>query len=227
MKASYGVQDVLPAVVQLAQTAMRAELGKVTLDKTFEERGALNRTIVSLINEATSGAWGVDCLRYEMRDITPPPGVQRAMEMQAEAERRKRATILDSEGAQQSVVNRAQAAAQETVLASEAALVSARNTAAGAAVAVEQHATALAQYLRTVGNVLGGEQEAAALRLGETYVNALASLAERSQTNTLVLPGGGLEVGSAITQALGIFGAAQAGGGAVGAVESRVGGPGK
>eukprot|EP00854_Cymbomonas_tetramitiformis_P021872 gene21872-26331_t len=97
VRASYGVENPLYAIVQLAQTTMRSELGKISLDKTFEERDTLNANIVKAIN-AASGDWGVECLRYEIRDITPPRSIQAAMEMQAEAERRKRASILESEG---------------------------------------------------------------------------------------------------------------------------------
>uniref|UniRef100_A0A8R7R383 Band 7 domain-containing protein n=1 Tax=Triticum urartu TaxID=4572 RepID=A0A8R7R383_TRIUA len=97
-RASYGVENPIFAVIQLAQTTMRSELGKITLDKTFEERDTLNEKIVRSINEASTD-WGLKCLRYEIRDISPPPGVKNAMEMQAEAERRKRAQILQSEGA--------------------------------------------------------------------------------------------------------------------------------
>jgi regulator of protease activity HflC (stomatin/prohibitin superfamily) len=98
--ASYGVEDPLYAVTQLAQTTMRSELGKITLDKTFEERESLNKNIVESINQA-SEAWGIKCLRYEIRDIAPPKSVKAAMDMQAEAERKKRAEILDSEGERQ------------------------------------------------------------------------------------------------------------------------------
>lgn len=95
--ASYGVENPIYAVIQLAQTTMKSELVKITLDKTFEERDTLNYNIVKSINEAAE-TWGLKCLRYEIRDITPPDGVKKAMEMQAAAERKKRAQILESEG---------------------------------------------------------------------------------------------------------------------------------
>ena len=104
LQASYGVSDAIFAVTQLAQTTMRSELGKMTLDKTFEERETLNASIVEAINHASS-PWGLQCMRYEIRDIMPSPSVKAVMDMQAEAERRKRAQILDSEGEQQAEMN--------------------------------------------------------------------------------------------------------------------------
>ncbi|MEW5314853.1 MAG: hypothetical protein WDW38_006318 [Sanguina aurantia] len=111
VNASYEVDNALFAVGQLAQTMMRSELGKLTLDKTFEERGSLNANIMLSIGDATA-AWGLECLRYEIRDITPPRGIVVAMELQAEAERRKRASILESEGQKQSMINVAEAEKQ-------------------------------------------------------------------------------------------------------------------
>jgi len=119
--ASYGVEDALFAVGQLAMTSMRSEIGKITLDKTFEEREALNAAIVRALNGAAQVAWGVRCLRYEIKDISPPQGIVAAMELQAEAERRKRAAVLESEGAREARVNVAMAEKQRVVLASEAA----------------------------------------------------------------------------------------------------------
>merc|ERR1719310_1546502 len=114
-EASYGVHDPIFAIMQLAQTTMRSEIGKMTLDKTFEEREAINLSIVTSINEAAS-AWGIQCLRYEIRDIIPPASIKQAMEMQAEAERRKRAEILTSEGDRQSEVNLAEGKRQSAIL---------------------------------------------------------------------------------------------------------------
>lgn len=109
-------------VFQLAQTTMRSELGKITLDKTFEERDTLNENIVKSINEAATD-WGLQCLRYEIRDISPPPGVRAAMEMQAEAERRKRAQVLESEGERQANINIADGKKNSVILESEAAMM--------------------------------------------------------------------------------------------------------
>ncbi|KAK9292641.1 hypothetical protein L1049_020618 [Liquidambar formosana] len=117
--ASYGVENPIYAVVQLAQTTMRSELGKITLDKTFEERDTLNVQIVEAINVAAKD-WGLQCLRYEIRDISPPRGVRVAMEMQAEAERKKRAQILESEGKRQANINIAQGEAEAILVRAEA-----------------------------------------------------------------------------------------------------------
>jgi len=117
-QASYGVKEPIFAVTQLAQTTMRSEIGKMTLDKTFEERDTMNAAIVSIVNEAAQ-AWGVQVLRYEIRDIIPPPSIKQAMEMQAEAERRRRAEVLQSEGDRQSEVNLAQGRRQAAILRAE------------------------------------------------------------------------------------------------------------
>ena len=118
-KATYGVDDYVFAVTQLAQTTMRSELGKMELDKTFEERDLLNTNIVAAINQASS-AWGVQVLRYEIKDIVPPQSVMQAMEAQMKAERVKRAQILESEGDRQSAINRAEGEKASVVLAAEA-----------------------------------------------------------------------------------------------------------
>merc|ERR1719201_1688035 len=117
-EASYGVHEPIFAVMQLAQTTMRSEIGKMTLDKTFEERMALNAAIVSTVNDAAI-TWGIECLRYEIRDIIPPTSIKQAMEMQAEAERRRRAEVLQSEGDRQSEVNLAQGKRQAAILRAE------------------------------------------------------------------------------------------------------------
>lgn len=126
------MEDPRFAVMQLAQTTMRSELGKITLDKTFEERESLNANIVNAINDA-SRAWGISCLRYEIRDITPPTSVKAAMDMQAEAERRKRAEILESEGEREAAINTAEGKRQSIVLRAqgEAQAIIARANASG------------------------------------------------------------------------------------------------
>ena len=118
-KATYGIDDYVFAVTQLAQTTMRSELGKMELDKTFEERDILNTNIVAAINEA-SGPWGIQVLRYEIKDIVPPLSVMEAMEAQMKAERVKRAQILESEGDRQAAINRAEGEKASVVLAAEA-----------------------------------------------------------------------------------------------------------
>merc|ERR1719172_560900 len=135
---------------------MRSELGKITLDKTFEEREALNSNIVSMINEA-SRAWGVQCLRYEIRDISPPAGVKAAMELQAEAERRKRAHVLESEGQMQSKINLAEGEKQRRILQSEAQLTETVNRAKGDAEAILRKAKATSEGIEKVSASLQSE----------------------------------------------------------------------
>ncbi|KAM0846211.1 hypothetical protein ACQ4PT_055819 [Festuca glaucescens] len=180
--ASYGVENPVFAVIQLAQTTMRSELGKITLDKTFEERDTLNCNIVKAINEAATD-WGLKCLRYEIRDISPPLGVKKAMEMQAEAERKKRAQILESEGAMINEANRAKGAAESILSKAEA-------TARGIKMVSESFKTE-------------GAVEAASLRIAEQYIQAFSLLAKH--TNTMLLPSDAGNPGSMIAQALHIF----------------------
>ncbi|XP_047328713.1 stomatin-like protein 2, mitochondrial [Impatiens glandulifera] len=180
--ASYGVENPVYAVIQLAQTTMRSELGKITLDKTFEERDTLNEKIVVAINEAAKD-WGLKCLRYEIRDISPPKGVRAAMEMQAEAERRKRAQVLESEGFRQSNINKAQGEA-------EAILAKARATAEG----IDMVSKAL--------NESGGV-EAASLRIAEQYIGAFGQIAKEG--TTLLLPASVSNPASMMAQAMSIY----------------------
>ena len=202
--ASYGVEDPMFAVMQLAQTTMRSELGKITLDKTFEEREALNSNIVSMINEA-SRAWGVQCLRYEIRDISPPAGVKAAMELQAEAERRKRAHILESEGQMQSKINLAEGEKQRRILQSEAQLTETVNRAKGEAEAILRKARATSEGIEKVSKSLHtqGGADAAALRVAEQYVEAFGKIAK--ETNTVLLPSNAGDPSSMIAQALSVF----------------------
>ena len=201
--ASYGVSDAAFAVVQLAQTTMRSELGKITLDKTFEERASLNAAIVASIQDACAD-WGLRCMRYEIRDIQPPPGVRAAMELQAEAERRKRAQVLESEGARQSAINVAEGDAARVVLESQAAREDAVNRAEGQAAAVAALAEADAGAIRAVALAIReGGSDAAALRLAERYVSAFGSLA-RSST-TMLLPSQAGDASAMVASALGIY----------------------
>ena len=177
--ATYAVSDWRFAVMQLAQTTMRSEIGKITLDNTFEFRESLNAAIVRSIQDAAR-AWGLTCLRYEIRDIAPPPGVRAAMELQAEAERRKRAQVLESEGVRQSAINVAEGGKARAVLESEAERVGAVNRAAGEAAAIRERAAATAEGLDVVAAALGrgGGADAAALRVAEQYVAAFAGIAK-------------------------------------------------
>ncbi len=207
-QASYGVRDPLYAISQLAQTTMRSELGKITLDKTFEEREILNTNIVQSINEASS-VWGIQCLRYEIKDITPPANVRTAMELQVAAERQKRAEVLDSEGKRQSQINIAEGIKQEVVLKSEAAMTDQINRAKGEAEAILAVAKATAEGIEMVAASIdkAGGEKAVALKLAEQYIEAFSNLAKES--NTILLPAQTGDAGSMVAQALSVFNAIQ------------------
>jgi regulator of protease activity HflC (stomatin/prohibitin superfamily) len=203
-KASYGVEDPYMALTLLAQTTMRSELGKLSLDKTFEEREMLNSRIVDSINEAAA-AWGMQCLRYEIRDINPPANVRKAMELQAEAERRKRAQILDSEGEKESEINVAEGQKRAKILNSEALQLEQINRAHGEAEAMLARARATAQAIRIVAAEMQqkGGRDAVALRIAEQYVQAWSKLAKEG--NTLIIPANLNDVRGMITQAFSIW----------------------
>ncbi|XP_052301914.1 uncharacterized protein LOC7486699 isoform X16 [Populus trichocarpa] len=173
--ASYGVENPIYAVVQLAQTTMRSELGKITLDKTFEERDTLNEKIVEAINVAATD-WGLRCLRYEIRDISPPRGVKQAMEMQAEAERRKRAQILESEGERQANINIADGHKSAQILASQGEKQALINKAQGEAEAIIAKAQATAKGIAIVSENIkkSGGIEALHLHPGPQKENSLS-----------------------------------------------------
>lgn len=202
--ASYGVTDPYYAIIQLAQTTMRSEIGKIQMDKTFEEREMLNANIVEVINEAAAN-WGIQCMRYEIKDINPPTNVLKAMEMQVEAERRKRAEILESEGKKQAAINIAEGQKRQVVLESEAAMTDQINRATGEADAIELVATATASAIQKVAESIqqqGGE-EAVSLRVAEQYIDAFGNLARTN--NTLILPGNSDNLGNLIAQSMAIF----------------------
>ncbi|XP_043682180.1 stomatin-like protein 2, mitochondrial [Vespula pensylvanica] len=202
--ASYGVEDAEFAIMQLAQTTMRSELGKISLDKVFREREGLNVSIVESINKA-SEAWGILCLRYEILDIKLPNRVQEAMQMQVEAERKKRAAILESEGAREAEVNIAEGKRLARILTSEAARQEQINKATGEATALISVAEARAKGLQLVANSLSlrDAKNAAALSIAEQYVNAFNKLAKVN--NTIILPSNVGDATSLITQALSIY----------------------
>ncbi|XP_012060750.1 PREDICTED: stomatin-like protein 2, mitochondrial [Atta cephalotes] len=202
--ASYGVEDAEFAVIQVAQTTMRSELGKISLDKVFREREELNVSIVESINKASS-AWGITCLRYEIRDIKLPSRVQEAMQMQVEAERKKRAAILESEGVREAEINVAEGKRLARILASEAARQEQINKATGEAAAVVAVAEARAKGLQIVANALGvaDAKNAAALSVAEQYVNAFNKLAKVN--NTLILPSNVGDVPTFVAQAMAIY----------------------
>jgi regulator of protease activity HflC (stomatin/prohibitin superfamily) len=180
-KASYGVDDYVYAVTQLAQTTMRSEIGKIELDKTFEEREVLNTNIVAAINEA-AGPWGVQVLRYEIKDIEPPRTVLEAMERQMKAEREKRAVILESEGERQSAINVAEGDKRARVLAAEADKAEQILKAEGEAQAIYAVAVAKAKALKVVGAVAIEEagQKAVQLELAEQAIAAKEAIARES-----------------------------------------------
>ncbi|XP_010941185.1 uncharacterized protein [Elaeis guineensis] len=202
--ASYGVENPIFAVIQMAQTTMRSELGKITLDKTFEERDALNENIVRAINEAASN-WGLKCLRYEIRDISPPPGVKAAMEMQAEAERRKRAQVLESEGERQANINIAEGKKSSVILASEAAMMDQVNRAKGEAEAILARSQATAEGLKVLSEAMKAEggAQAASLKIAEQYIKAFGRIAKEG--TTLLLPSTADNPSAMVAQALTIY----------------------
>lgn len=202
--ASYGVSNPYYAISQLAQTTMRSEIGKLSLDKTFEEREALNSAIVTAINQAAI-TWGVQCMRYEIKDIQPPQSVLQAMELQVAAERQKRAQILESEGNRQSRINQAEGEKAEVVLASEAAYTDKINRAKGDAEAITLVAAATASSIETVASALQkkGGNEAVSMKLAEQYIKTFATLA--SENNTMILPANVSDTGSMVASAMSIF----------------------
>ncbi|XP_061733079.1 stomatin-like protein 2, mitochondrial [Nerophis ophidion] len=203
-KASYGVEDPEYAVTQLAQTTMRSELGKLTLDKVFRERESLNSNMVQSINQA-SDDWGIRCLRYEIKDINVPPRVKESMQMQVEAERKKRATVLESEGSRESAINVAEGRKQAQILASEGEKAERINNAAGEAQAVLVKADAKSKAIRLLSSALTEQNgnAAASLSVAEQYVSAFSNLAKES--NTILLPSNTGDISSMVTQAMTIY----------------------
>ncbi len=203
-RASYGVAQYLFAISQLAQTNLRSEVGKIELDRTFEERTHINMMVVSELDKA-SEPWGVKVLRYEIKNITPPRDVLAAMEKQMRAEREKRAVILTSEGARDAAINNAEGEKQQTIKASEAKKQQSINEAEGAARAILSIAEATAEGIRKVADAITvpGGFEAVRLRVAEQYVSKFGELAKAS--NTLVLPANAADVGSMIALAMNVL----------------------
>jgi regulator of protease activity HflC (stomatin/prohibitin superfamily) len=205
-KSSYGIDNYVFGVTQLAQTTMRSEIGKITLDRTFEERDSLNAAIVNAINEAGE-AWGTTCLRYEIKDITPPKSVLEAMERQMKAERDKRATVLESEGQRQSAINIAEGQRQAIVLAAEAQREQQILEAQGEAEAIRTVAIAQANALETVGNAAATEkgQKAVQLDLATRAIAAKASIAK--QSTIVLMDGKQSETSSVVAESMAIVAA--------------------
>jgi regulator of protease activity HflC (stomatin/prohibitin superfamily) len=185
--ASYGITNYAFAIGQLAQTTLRSQIGKIELDRTFEERGAINAHVVAELDKA-SAAWGVKVLRYEIKNINPPHDVVSAMEKQMRAEREKRAVILTSEGERDAKINSAEGEKQRAIKASEALRQQLMNEAEGQAQAILAVANATAEGLRLVASALSteGGAEAMQLRIGEEYVKQFGKIAKES--TTLVVP---------------------------------------
>jgi regulator of protease activity HflC (stomatin/prohibitin superfamily) len=204
-RASYGVADYLFAITQLAQTALRSEIGKIDLDKTFESRTQINIEVVNELDKATE-PWGIKVLRYEIKNITPPADVLAAMEKQMRAEREKRATILTSEGQRDAAINSAEGEKQQVIKASEAKKQQQINEAEGQAAAILAVADATAAGIRKVAEAINlpGGYEAVQLRVAEQYIGEFGQLAKES--NTMVLPASVADVGSMIALAMNVIG---------------------
>jgi regulator of protease activity HflC (stomatin/prohibitin superfamily) len=200
-RASYGIGSYLFAISQLAQTTLRSEIGKITLDRTFEERSNINLLVVSELDKATK-SWGVKVLRYEIKNINPPKDVLGAMEKQMRAEREKRAVILASEGERDAKINRAEGAKQEVIKQSEASRQQQINVAQGQAEAIREVATATAQAIRQVAEASGapGGIEAINLRVAEQWVAQFGHVAK--ETNTLILPANLGDMASLVAMAM-------------------------
>jgi regulator of protease activity HflC (stomatin/prohibitin superfamily) len=199
--ASYGITNYRFAIIQLAQTTLRSEIGKIDLDRTFEARGTINANVVSELDHA-SAAWGVKVLRYEIKNITPPKDVLHAMEKQMRAEREKRAVVLTSEGDRDAKINQAEGEKQRVIKESEATKQQQINEAQGQAEAILAVATATAEGLRRVGEALAGRggMEAMQLRVAEEYVKQFGKLADEA-SSTLVIPATLSDISSMIAMA--------------------------
>ena len=187
-KASYGITNYRFAIIQLAQTTLRSEIGKIDLDRTFEARGTINANVVSELDHA-SATWGVKVMRYEIKNINPPKDVLHAMEKQMRAEREKRAVVLTSEGERDAKINQAEGEKQRVIKESEANKQLQINEAQGEAEAILSVATATAEGLRQVGEALSGRGgiEAMQLRVAEEYVKQFGKLADEANA-TLIVP---------------------------------------
>jgi regulator of protease activity HflC (stomatin/prohibitin superfamily) len=204
MRASYGSSNYVLAITQLAQTLLRSVIGKMELDKTFEERDAINAQVVSALDEAAAN-WGVKVLRYEIKDLTPPAEILRSMQAQITAEREKRALIAASEGRRQEQINLAEGERAAFIAKSEGEKQAEINTAQGEAAAILAVAEATADAIRMVAEAIrapGGEQ-AVQLKVAEKAVEAYAQLAQKN--NTMIVPGNMSEVSALIATAMALM----------------------
>jgi len=203
-RASYGITDFQFAISQLAQTTLRSEIGRITLDRTFEERSTINISVVNELDKAST-PWGAKVMRYEIRNINPPQDVINAMEKQMRAEREKRAVVLSSEGHRDAAINEAEGEKQQVIKASEAKKQQQINEAEGEASAILAIATATSEGIRKVAEAIQdpGGFEAVQLRVAEQYIGEFGKLAKSS--NTLVLPASVADVGSMIALAMNVI----------------------
>jgi regulator of protease activity HflC (stomatin/prohibitin superfamily) len=203
-RASYGIGDYLFAISQLAQTALRSEIGKIELDRTFEERAMINQSVVEELDKAST-PWGVKVLRYEIKNINPPRDVLSAMEKQMRAEREKRAVVLQSEGERDAQINEAEGEKRRVVLESEAAMQDQINRARGEADAIRLVAEATADGLRKVAEAVQGEggTKAMQLRIAEDYLVRFGDLAKAS--NSMIVPANHTDISSMIAAATTVF----------------------
>jgi len=210
--ASYGTSDYINAITQLAQTTLRSEIGKMELDKTFESRDEINRQIVQVLDEA-GRSWGVKVLRYEIKNLTPPDSILRAMQQQITAEREKRAVIATSEGEKQKEINLAEGSKQSDILSSEGEKQAAINKAQGEATAIRLVAEATAAGIQMVAEAIGkeGGMSAANLKVAELYVSAFGNLAKTN--NTLIIPSNLSDVAGLVASAMSVLDKTRQGGG--------------
>jgi regulator of protease activity HflC (stomatin/prohibitin superfamily) len=187
VKASYGITNYVFAATQLSQTTMRSEIGKIELDKTFEEREVINHAIVAAVDKAAE-PWGLKVTRYEIKNIVPPPSIKDAMEKQMRAEREKRALIAESEGDKQAKINRAEGDKQEAIARSEGEKMKRINEAEGHAQEIERVAMATAKGIREIANAINdrGGMDAVNLRIAEQYLGEFGKLAQKN--NAMIIP---------------------------------------
>jgi regulator of protease activity HflC (stomatin/prohibitin superfamily) len=199
--ASYGTSDYVTAIVQLSQTTLRSEVGKMELDQSLQSRDVINRSIVAVLDEA-GRSWGVKVLRYEVKNLTPPEAILRAMQAQITAEREKRALIAKSEGEKQQEINLAEGEKQAAILTSEGQKQSAINKAQGEATALRLVADATAAAVNVVAEAIGkeGGLQAANLKVAELYIAALGNLAKTN--NTMIVPTNLADVASVVASAM-------------------------
>ncbi len=202
--SAYGIDDYRMGATQLSQTSLRSAIGKIDLDKTFEERETINQQVVEAVDEAAQN-WGIKVLRYEIKDITPPDSVMNAMEAQMKAEREKRAEIARSEGERQAKINRAEGLKQEAISISEGEKAKRINEAEGRAAEIELVAKATAEGLRQVAESVAGPggYDAANLRIAEKYLAEFGNMAK--QSNTMIVPGNMSDLSGMIAAATSVF----------------------